>query len=114
MYDAIVQHVAHRVECQDISAQVRHSDVSGQTGSRARTARSTSDEPNLIQNERGTTYMSIADGDDEDPMGIENSQLEQAPSSLSIEDHVRGRHGMTRVRFAQPPKGTHIYIYIYI
>ena len=32
--------------------------------------------------------MSIADGDDEDPMGIEKSQLEQAPHSQSLEDHV--------------------------
>ena len=32
--------------------------------------------------------MSIADGDDEDLLGIEHIQLEQAPSSISLEDHL--------------------------
>ena len=38
MYDAVVQHIAHRVVRQDISAQVHYSDVSGQSGYNARTA----------------------------------------------------------------------------
>ena len=40
MYNSVVQHIAHHVEQQKISAQVHHSDVSGQSGSIARTARS--------------------------------------------------------------------------
>ena len=32
--------------------------------------------------------MSSADGDDEDLMGIESSQLQQAPPPKSLEDHV--------------------------
>ena len=83
-----MQQIAHHVEREDISAQVHHADVSGRSGSIARTARSTGHEPNLIQYESGTHLMSIADGDDEDLMGMENCQLEQAPFSLSLEVHV--------------------------
>ena len=32
--------------------------------------------------------MSIADGDDEDLMGIETSQLKQAQSPINLQDHV--------------------------
>ena len=74
----MVQHIAHQVEGQEKSAQVRHSDVSGESGSFVRMARSTRHEPNLIQNESGTTllsveatptFMSVAVGED-DPMGV--------------------------------------------
>ena len=41
MDDAVVQHIAHRVARQDISAYVHHPDVSGQSGSDARMASST-------------------------------------------------------------------------
>ena len=41
MYNSVVQHIAHHVDCQKISAQVYHSDVSGQSGSIARVTRST-------------------------------------------------------------------------
>ena len=41
MYDAVAQEIAHRVVRQDRSAQVHHSDVSGQSGYHARKARST-------------------------------------------------------------------------
>ena len=41
MYNSVVQHIAHHVERQKISAQVYHSDVSGQSGSIARVTRST-------------------------------------------------------------------------
>ena len=41
MYNFVVQQIAHHVERQDTSVQVHHSDVSGQSGSIARTARST-------------------------------------------------------------------------
>ena len=44
-------------------------------------------EPNLVQNESVAHCMSIADSDDAGLMGIENSQLGQAPSSLSLENH---------------------------
>ena len=40
MYDTVVQKMAHRVVRRDMSAQVRHSDVSGQSGYHARLARS--------------------------------------------------------------------------
>ena len=70
------------VERQEKSAQVHQADVKGRSGSIVRTARSTGHEPNLIQYESGTHLMSIADGDDEDLMGMDNSQLEQAPFSL--------------------------------
>ena len=66
---------------------MHHSDVSGQSGSIARRARSTGYEPNVIQNESGTNFMSIADGDDEDLMTVENSHLGQAPSSLAPEHY---------------------------
>ena len=41
MYNSVVQHIEHHVEQQKISAQVHHSNVSGQSGSNARVARST-------------------------------------------------------------------------
>ena len=82
MYKSVVQQIAHHVERQDISAQVHQADVKGRSGSIVKTARSTGHEPNLIQYESGTRLMSIADGDDEDLMGMDNSQLEQAPFSL--------------------------------
>ena len=71
-------------ERQDISAQVHHSDVSGQSGSIARAARSTGHESSLIQNESEIQFMSIVEGDDGDLIGIENSQLEQSPTSPSL------------------------------
>ena len=71
MFDAVLQQMAHHVDRKDLSAQVHHSDVSGQSGSIARTACSTGDVPNFVQDENGTMFMSIADGDDEDPVGIE-------------------------------------------
>ena len=40
MYNSIVLHIAYHVQRQDISAQVRHSDGRGQSGSIARNARS--------------------------------------------------------------------------
>ena len=49
----------------------------------ARTGRSTGYEPDLIQNESGTKCMSSAVGDDEDLIGIENSQFEQRRRSCS-------------------------------
>ena len=64
---------------------MRHSYVSGQSRFHAAIARSTGYEPNLIQNERGTFGLSISDGDDEEN---ENSQLEQAPYSPGLENHV--------------------------
>ena len=64
------------------------SDVSGQSGHSARTARSTGYEPNLIQNESGTTFVSIADGDDEYLIGIGNLPFGQAPPPKSLEDHA--------------------------
>ena len=54
----------------------------------ARTERSTGYRPNVGVNESETTFMSIADGDDDDLIGIENSQLGQVPLVLSLEDHV--------------------------
>ena len=51
-----------------------------------RTARSTGYEPNHVQIESGTTFMSISDGDDEDLMGFANVQLGQAKSSPCLED----------------------------
>ena len=63
---------------------MHQTDVSGQSGSIARTARSTGHEQNLSQNVNGTQFLSFADGNDEDLMGIEHSRLEQVPSSLSL------------------------------
>ena len=60
----------------------------GRKWSIARTARSTSYDPNLIQHESGTHFMSTPDGDDEDLRRIANSQLEEVPYSPSLEDHV--------------------------
>ena len=38
--------------------------------------------------ESGTTFMSIADNDDEDRVGIEKSLLGQAPPSVNLEHNV--------------------------
>ena len=56
-----------------ICAHVRHSDVSGPSGHNARIARFAGDEPNVGQDESGTSFMFVAGGDDEDRMGIESS-----------------------------------------
>ena len=88
MFDSVVEHIAHHVERQDTFAQEHHSDGSGQSSSVARTARSTGYDPNLIQYESGTHFMSIPDGDGEDLRRVANSQLEEVPSSLSLEYHV--------------------------
>ena len=79
MHDAVALQLAHRVACQGISAQVHQSDASGQPGYNARTERSTGYEPNVGVDECETTFMSIADGDDDDLIGIESSQLGQVP-----------------------------------
>ena len=74
---SVVQQIAHHVERQNFSWQVQHSDVSDQPGSAARTARSTGYDPNFRQNESGTMYISIADGEDEDLMRVENSSSDK-------------------------------------
>ena len=56
MYDVVVQQIEHRVVRQDISAQVHHSDVSGQSGYNARIARSTGYEPNVGLDESGNVF----------------------------------------------------------
>ena len=88
MYDAVVQQIALCVVRQDFSAQVHHSDVSGQSGFNSRMARSTGYEPNVGLDESGTVLMFTADGDDEDLMGIENYQLGEAPPLITLDDHV--------------------------
>ena len=87
MHDAVALQLAHRVACQGICAQVHQSDASGQSGYNARTERSTGYEPNVGVDESETTFVSIADGDD-DLIGIENYQLGQVPLVLGLEDHV--------------------------
>ena len=112
MYSSVVQlqQLAQHVERQDTSAQVHHPDVSGQTDSVARKVRSTGHEPDSIQNQNGTKFMSIANGDDEDLTGNEKSQFEQTPSSINLEDHSNGtgRPGCSHsscVTFAFPTLG---------
>ena len=56
------------------SAQVHHSDVSGQSGTTGY--------------EGVTVFLFIADGGDEDLLVVENSKLGQARSARSLEDHV--------------------------
>ena len=56
MYDAFVQQIAHRVSRQDASAQVHHSDASGQSGHTARVGRSTGYEHNVRLAESGTLF----------------------------------------------------------
>ena len=88
MFNSVEQQLA-RAELQDREfAHAHHSDVCDQSGSMTRTARSTVYEPNLIQNESGATFLSVTDGDDEDTMTVESSQLEHVPPSLSLVDHV--------------------------
>ena len=72
MYDAVVQQIAHRVVRQNRSAHAHHSDVSGQSGYCARIAPSAGHEPNVGPDGSGTNAMSVANGDDEDLMGIGN------------------------------------------
>ena len=92
MFNSVVQQIAHHVERQDSNGQVRHSDVSGQSGSVARAARSTEYEPNLKKKMKVEQSLCPSRTvDDEDHMRIENSQLEQARSSSSLEDHVLQR-----------------------
>ena len=83
MYNSVVQQIAHHVERQDTSARVHLSDVSGQSGSTARTHAQQDVSPTSLR-----MKMELAEGDDEHLMGTENSQLEQAPSSPSLEDHA--------------------------
>ena len=74
MYNIVVQQIAHHVERQYacICAQLHHSDVSVQSGSIARTARSTGCEPNLV------------DGDDEDLKEFENRLASRSSCILSF------------------------------
>ena len=44
--------------------------------------------PTSVNTESGTQCMSLANGDDADPMGIENTQPGEAPPSVSLEDHI--------------------------
>ena len=81
LYNSVVRQLAHYVELKDVSAQVYHSDVSGQS-------RCPWDEPNHVQNESGTMCLFIVDDNGEDPMRIQGSQFGQAPSSPSLDDHV--------------------------
>ena len=62
-----------------LSAHVLHPDVGDRSGSLARTALCTGYEPNFIQPQSNPNFISIADGDDEDLMTVESSQLGQAP-----------------------------------
>ena len=78
----------HSVLCVKTHLHVHRSDVSGQSGYNVRTARSTGYEPNVALDESGTTFRSIADGDDEDLLGIQSFHLGQAPTFFSPEDHV--------------------------
>ena len=82
----------HSVLCVKTHLHVHSSDVSGQSGYNVRTARSTSYEPNVALDENGTTFRSIADGDDEDLLGIKSFHLGQAPPFFSpgimfLEEH---------------------------
>ena len=56
MHDAVVQHVAHRVARQDMSARVHHWDVGGQSGYNARMASSTGYAPNAGLDEKWNTF----------------------------------------------------------
>ena len=62
------------------SAQVHHSDVGGQSCSVARAAHSAGHVPNLVLLRSNANFTSIADGDDEDSVGVENYHL------LALED----------------------------
>ena len=79
--DAVVKPILRRVVCQDMSALAHHSDVSGQSGCNAGLASSSGSGTD----EGETHFMCFANSDDEDPMGFESCQLEQAPSSPSHE-----------------------------
>ena len=59
MYDVVVPQIEHRVVHQDISAHMHHSDVCGQSGYNARIALSTGYEPNIGQDERGTSFLCL-------------------------------------------------------
>ena len=106
MYNSIVQHIAHHFERQVICAASASLGRKWSVCSISSIARSTSYEPNFIQNESGANVLSVADGDDEDLMGSGSFQLGHAPSSLSLEDHVFKWHGETWVQFIEQPKGT--------
>ena len=99
MYEALVKHIAHRVVRQAVSAQVHHSDVVHRAVMPEK-ARSAGCEPNDGPDGSGTHFMSIADGGDEDLMGIENSLLGQVLKIMFFK-----LHGETRVQFAEQPKG---------
>ena len=71
--------------------------ASVQFGSVVRVARSTGYDPNLFQNESGPKCLSSADGDDQDLMRKENSQV--------LKIMFFKWHGETQVQFTEP-RGT--------
>ena len=61
--------------------------MSGQFGSSSSSACSTSYHPHLIKNESGTGVISIADGDDADLMGTQNSPRTSAHLLEVLRNH---------------------------
>ena len=98
MFDSVVQQMAHHVERLYIYiySYICARASLGRKWSIARTLRSTSYDPNLIQHESGTHFMSIPDCGDEDLRGIANSQLEEAifyKSGTSCSSNGMGKTG---------------------
>ena len=96
---SVVCHSDH----EDRSAPERHPDVDDQAGSLPRTTLSTGYEPNVNLTQNSPYFISVAHGDDEDVMTVENSQLKhhllQYPKIK-----VFRRHGKTQEQFNEQLK----------
>ena len=71
MFTTVGQQIAYHSEYKQRSARVVHPDVGDQSGSTARTALSTGYEFNIILLQSNSNSISVADGEDADPMTVE-------------------------------------------
>ena len=103
MYNPVVQELAHHIECQDISAQVHHSDAIGQSASIARTGRHS---PTSVKM-KVEQHVCLS----RTPMTKNYWELKVLSSNKLhllqvLKIMVFRRHGGTWVRFTEQPNGT--------
>ena len=80
MFNTVGQQMVSHSENQDRSARVLRPDVGDRSGSLARTALSTSYEPNVIPPQNKLKFHSVCER--RGPMTVENSQLGQDPGAV--------------------------------
>ena len=81
-----------------------HPDVGDQCGALFRTALSTGYEPNFVLPHSYPNFISAANGEDEDQMTVEHSQLGQAHLIQCVKIMFLRRHGETRKQFNEQPR----------